>query len=180
MAPGEIIGFWRAAGRRAWFRKDAAFDRRVALEFEATHHSAARGELAGWSATTDGALALTLLLDQFPRNIWRGSAHTFATDSLARKVARGAVNAGHDLATTMDLRLFFYLPFSHSEAAEDQALAVTLSEALERAGGESAESALTHRDIIARFGRFPHRNAALGRDTTDAEAAFLAGGGFAG
>ncbi|MGI8840928.1 MAG: DUF924 family protein [Caulobacteraceae bacterium] len=178
--PREIIDFWRRAGPKAWFKKNAAFDAQVHERFEAAHHAAARGELDGWAAAAEGSLALLLLLDQFPRNLYRRSAHAFATDPLARSVARAAIAAGHDTATAPALRGFFYLPFEHSEDPADQALAVNLCEALERAGGQSAQWARDHHDIIARFGRFPHRNACLGRATTDDERAFLDEGGFAG
>src|SRR5881227_3587594 len=127
----EIVRFWREAGRRAWFRRNPAFD-------EAVRNAAARGELAVWIDTPQGALALILLLDQFPRNLWRGSAHAFATDPLARVAARAAIGRGHDRATELALRLFFYLPFSHAEDLADQLAGVRLTEALEREGGESA------------------------------------------
>ena len=175
-----IIGFWRDAGRKAWFAKVPTFDETIRARFEGAHHAAARGEFADWMETPEGALALLLLLDQFPRNLWRGSGHAFATDPLARSLAREALARGHDQKIEPDLRLFFYLPFSHSEDADDQALAVALTTALEAAGGDGARSARIHQDIIARFGRFPHRNAALGRETCAAERAFLEGGGFAG
>lgn len=180
-APSEVVAFWRDAGAAKWFAKDDAFDREIAVRFEAAHHAAARGELADWAATAEGALALLLLLDQFPRNIWRGSAHAFATDPLARRIAQEAIAAGHDRATAADLRSFFYLPFEHSEALEDQDHCLALMAALDReTGGELARWASLHREIIARFARFPHRNAALGRQSSAEEADFLAAGGFAG
>jgi len=180
VTPADVVDFWVAAGSKAWFAKSEAFDEEVRARFEAAHHAAARGEHADWAATAQGALARVLLLDQFPRNIWRGSAHAFATDPLARATARAAIAAGHDLAAPVDLRYFFYLPFAHSETLADQDFGVPLSEALERAGGDSARWAHLHRDIIARFGRFPHRNRCLGRLTTPQEQAFLDEGGFAG
>jgi uncharacterized protein (DUF924 family) len=178
--PAEIIEFWRAAGPARWFAKNADFDDQIRARFEAAHHAAARGELDHWIDSAEGALALLLLLDQFPRNLWRGSPHAFATDPSARRVARKAIEAGHDRADRGDLRSFFYLPFSHSESAADQAFGMGLWEALERETGEDAKSARRVRDVIARFGRFPHRNRVLGRETTEAEQAFLDGGGFAG
>jgi uncharacterized protein (DUF924 family) len=177
---GDIVRFWREIGRKAWFTKDAAVDDAIRRRFEATHHAAAGGELVGWGGAAESALALILLLDQVPRNLWRGSPHAFATDPLARLAARDAIERGHDRSTPLDLRLFFYLPFSHAEDPADQALAVMLTEALEREGGESARSAREHQAIILRFGRFPHRNAALGRDPTREERRFLEAGGFAG
>jgi len=175
-----IVAFWRAAGPRRWFAKDPAFDGSIRNRFERTRVTAARGDLDGWRGHATGALALILLLDQFPRNLFRGTSQAFATDAMARAVAREALADGHDQATETDLRLFFYLPFSHSEAMEDQDLAVARGEVLEHVGGASAESAREHRDIIRRFGRFPHRNRALGRATTPEEQLFLTNGGFAG
>ena len=175
-----VVAFWRAAGPRRWFSKDASFDATIREEFGSTHEAAAHGRLDTWRNSAVGALGLVLLLDQFSRNLWRGSARAFACDPLARAVAREALACGHDLATPPDMRLFFYLPYSHSEAPDDQDQAVALGEALEQTGGPSAGSAREHRDIIRRFGRFPHRNAVLGRLSNDAEATFLAKGGFAG
>ena len=177
---GSIVRFWQDAGRKAWFTRAEAFDAAIRDLFEATHHAAARGELSGWVETAEGALALLLLTDQFPRNLWRGSAHAFATDPLARATARDAIARGHHRATALDLRGFFYLPFQHSEDPADHEFGLSLAEALERDGGESARWARHHRDIIERFGRFPHRNAALGRRSTADELTFLEGGGFAG
>ena len=180
-SPSAVVAFWRDAGAGKWFTKDAGFDAEIAARFEPAHYAAARGELAHWADSWHGALALLLLLDQFPRNIWRGSAHAFAADPLARAVARAALDAGHDSMAPAELRLFFYLPFEHSEALADQDLCVTLCQALDAATGtEWTKWAEMHRDIISRFGRFPHRNAALGRVTTAQEQGFLDEGGFAG
>jgi len=180
--PGDIVGFWRGAGPKRWFAKSAAFDEAIRLKFEPTHFAAARGEYDAWAGSAEGALALLILLDQFPRNLWRNSAHAFATDPLARHVADRAVAAGHDRRVEPDLRPFFYLPFEHSEALADQDRSVALHEALaaETADPEVAKWAYGHRDVIVRFGRFPHRNRALGRTTTPEEQAFLDEGGFAG
>lgn len=173
----RVLGFWTEAGPDRWFAKNDAFDTSC-RSFEALHHRAARGELSDWESTAEGALALLLLLDQIPRNIFRGSAHAFATDGLALAIARRAVAAGHDLAVEMPLRTFFYLPFEHAEDLDAQRSAVALFEA---AGDEGyTRYARIHLDVIERFGRFPHRNAALGRATTAEEAAFLAAGGFTG
>lgn len=178
MNPPDIVTFWTAAGPDAWFKKDTGFDDELRRRFEAAHHAAARGELNAWEATPGGALALILLLDQIPRNIYRNTAHAFATDALAQAIADRAVAAGHDRVTAMPLRVFFYLPFEHAEDVGLQARCVALIEA---AGDEDfAKFARVHRDIIARFGRFPHRNAALGRTTAPEEQAFLDAGGFAG
>jgi uncharacterized protein (DUF924 family) len=176
----EIIAFWLGAGPKKWFAKEEAFDAEIRARFEVVHHAAARGERQDWSGGPQGALALALLFDQVPRNIYRGSPHAFATDPLARCVARAAVAAGYDRRVETALRSFFYMPFMHSEALGDQDVGVEFFGALERAGGQSAKWARDHRDIIARFGRFPHRNACLSRASTPAEQAFLDAGGFAG
>ena len=178
--PGDIIAFWQAAGREKWYAKDDTFDAELRLRFEAAHHAAARGELAAWLDNWQGSLALLLLLDQVPRNIFRGSAHSYATDPLARSLAEVALQAGHDKQAPAELRVFFYLPFEHSEALADQDHCVALCEALTEDGGDAAKWALMHRDIIRRFGRFPHRNRALGRMTTAEEQAYLDEGGFGG
>lgn len=180
--PQDILGFWTQAGPKQWFSKNRAFDEAIRLKYEPTHHAAARGDYDSWSETADGALALILVLDQFPRNLYRRSGHGFATDGKARAVARAAIAAGHDTAVAPELRYFFYLPFEHSESLADQELCIELCAGLQADTGdeEPIKWAIIHRDIIARFGRFPHRNAALGRETTPAEQAFLDEGGFAG
>jgi uncharacterized protein (DUF924 family) len=180
--PADVIGFWTAAGPAKWFAKSRAFDDAIRLKFEPVHHAAARGEYAAWAETADGALALLILLDQFPRNLYRGSAHAFATDPLARSIAARAVEAQLDQAAPPALRPFFYLPFEHSEAIEDQDRSVALCEAHDAETGDvdTLKWAVMHRDIIRRFGRFPHRNACLGRVSTPQEQAFLDDGGFSG
>jgi uncharacterized protein (DUF924 family) len=178
MSPSDVVTFWVNAGPKAWYRKSEAFDAEIRQRFEALHFAASRGELDAWAETAEGALALLLLLDQFPRNLFRGSPHAFATDPLARQVARAAVDRGFDAAVAPELRQFFYLPFEHSEHLEDQDRALTLCAA---SGDADLEKwARIHRDIITRFGRFPHRNASLARATTEQEQAFLKSGGFAG
>ncbi|MBX9746067.1 MAG: DUF924 family protein [Hyphomonadaceae bacterium] len=173
----EIVRFWRDAGPKAWFAKDETFDGRC-RGYEAEHHAAARRELAQWETDAESALALILLLDQFPRNIFRDSPHAFATDGLAVQVAARAIEKGFDAATDSALRVFFYLPYEHAEDPLLQERCVQLIEAL--GDPEFTKYAKVHRDIIAKFGRFPHRNAVLGRKSTPAELAFLAEGGFAG
>jgi uncharacterized protein (DUF924 family) len=180
IAPQDIVAFWRRAGTRAWFKKSDTFDAQIRERFEGVHQAAARRELDAWAGTAEGSLALLLLLDQFPRNLYRRSAHAFATDPLAREVAARAIDAGHDRATAPKLRGFYYLPFAHSEDLADQARGVELCEAMEAETGETAKWARLHLDIIAQFGRFPHRNACLGRQTTAEEQTFLDEGGFAG
>jgi len=174
---GEITGFWREAGPDAWFAKDEAFDRRFTERFAAAHFAAARRDLDGWLETAEGALALMILLDQYPRNAFRGTAHMYATDPLALAFARRADALGHDGRIEGALRVFLYLPYSHSENPSDQERAVELNR---RIGAPYLDHAIGHRDIVARFGRFPHRNALLGRVTTPEERAFLDSGGFAG
>ncbi|MDP3254688.1 MAG: DUF924 family protein [Bosea sp. (in: a-proteobacteria)] len=173
----SVIDFWRDAGAERWFRKDAAFDSLFRERFLSLHFAAARRELDGWADSAPGSLALAILLDQLPRNGFRGTAHMYATDPLARHFARLAQARGHGEAIEPELRLFLHLPFCHSEDVADQDLSVALSTPL---GGEAAEHAEGHREVVRRFGRFPHRNALLGRETTPEEAAFLAEGGFAG
>jgi uncharacterized protein (DUF924 family) len=176
-SPEAVVRFWREAGPEAWFTSDAAFDRRFGEAFLGLHQAAAGGELAGWERSPEGALALLLLLDQFPRNVFRGTPRAYATDAQARALAERALAAGHDQAVEEALRVFFYLPFGHSEALEDQERSVLLCQPL---GGETLRHAEGHRDIIRRFGRFPHRNPILGRRMTAEEQAFLDSGGFAG
>jgi len=173
----DVASFWREAGPKRWFTKDDAFDADFKSRFEAAHHAAATGALDAWAADAEGALALLVLLDQFPRNAWRNSGHMFATDGKARATARAAIEAGLDRQADSELRPFFYLPFMHSESLEDQERSVELNAALD---ANTQRYAVLHRDIIARFGRFPHRNEALGRETTAEEQRFLDEGGFAG
>jgi uncharacterized protein (DUF924 family) len=175
--PGAVLAFWREAGPSRWFRKDADFDRSFRERFLAAHEAAARGALDEWARSPDGALALLILLDQFPRNAFRGTPRMFATDGKANSVAHAAIESGFDLQVDAQLRPFFYLPLMHSERLEDHDLCVELTG---RIGADSARYALHHRDIIRRFGRFPHRNAILGRTSTPGEERFLEEGGFAG
>ena len=174
--PHEVVAFWRKAGAGKWFNGGEAFDREC-LRFLDAHHAAARREHAHWQDTAEGLVALLILLDQIPRNVFRGSGHAFATDGLALHYARCAVARGMDLQVDADLRAFVYLPFEHSEVLADQHEAVRLFRTLGNA--EYDRYALAHLDVIERFGRFPHRNAALGRVNTADEQAWLdAGGGF--
>jgi uncharacterized protein (DUF924 family) len=173
----EVVAFWRNAGEAAWFRKDEAFDAEFRARFLAAHEAAARGELDGWLESAQGALALILLLDQFPRNAFRGTARMFATDAKAVAAADTAIAAGHDGEVPADVRVFFYLPYEHAEDLALQERCVALCAPLPE---DYLRFAVVHRDIIARFGRFPHRNELLGRESTAEELAFLAEGGFAG
>lgn len=173
----DVLAFWREAGPSRWFRKDDAFDELFRKRFLAAHDAATRGELDAWAGDAQGALALLILLDQFPRNAFRHTPRMFESDAKARGVARQALHAGFDAQVEDELRNFFYLPFMHSEQLVDQDLAVELTQKL---GGEALRFAIIHRDIIEKFGRFPHRNALLGRPTTPEEQRFLDDGGFAG
>jgi uncharacterized protein (DUF924 family) len=157
-----VVAFWIEAGPSLWFAKDAKFDARFRERFLHEHEAAARGELQHWQSTPDGALALVILLDQFPRNAFRGTPRMYDTDALARRVSGTAFAAGYDRKIAVELRKFLLLPFAHSEDLADQARAEH------------------HRDIVRRFGRFPHRNAILGRQSTPAELEYLANGGYAG
>ncbi len=186
MTPDVILDFWFSEGpdtpREAWFRKDAGFDDSIRARFTPPEREDA---LADWAETPQGALALIILLDQFPRNLHRGSARAFAWDGRALGLARAMLAGRQDLALTPTQRLFAYLPFEHSESMADQDLSVALTGGLRdtahiaRPGGAIAY-AWAHRAVIARFGRFPHRNAVLGRSSTPAEVAYLAqpGAGF--
>ena len=173
----QIVRFWREAGPDRWFEVDEAFDTEFRARFSAAHFIAAQRRCESWIESAEGALGLLLLLDQFPRNAFRGSAHMYATDPLARHYARLALDAAFMAQVDQDLRVFFCLPFSHSESLADQELAVTLNEQL---GQPWLSHAIGHREVVRRFGRFPHRNAMLARETTAEERAFLDGGGFAG
>lgn len=174
----DVVDFWREAGPERWFnRADVAFDTDFRTRFLDAHMAAARRELDHWRETPEGALALLILLDQYPRNSFRGTAHMYATDALALGVARETVARGFDQRIGPLLRLFVYLPWEHSENLADQRRAVELITPL---GGEALAYALEHLDVIERFGRFPHRNPMFGRETTPEEAAYLADGGFAG
>ena len=172
----QIVSFWRDAGPECWFKKDPAFDDEIRRRFLATHEAAAAGQLKDWEISAEGALALLILLDQFSRNMFRGDPRSFASDPLARAIAAGALIKGYD-STFPDMRDFFYLPFVHSEDIADQERAIALYQA---ARSDDFKWAQMHADIIRRFGRFPHRNAVLGRATTPEEQTFLESGGFAG
>lgn len=183
LLPEDVLDFWfKRAGPKRWFAVDPAFDAEVRRRFgPACHGLRDAGSVNGhpWLVEPLSALALVLLLDQFPRNIWRGSNAAFDLDPSARQACEAMLAAGFDWPLDPDPRSFVYMPLMHSEDIEDQALCVALCE--ERLGADSgtARHARAHRDLIARFGRFPHRNAALGRTSTAEETAFLASGGYA-
>jgi uncharacterized protein (DUF924 family) len=176
--PEEIVDFWFSAGRARWFSQDDNFDAEVTRLFYTTHIAAAGGRLGIWEEHPVGALALVLLLDQFPRNMFRGSPRAYATDEQARQVAKSALERRIAESVAPELRPFFFLPFMHSEDLADQELCIAL---YEKAGDQDGlKWAREHRDIVAKFGRFPHRNAVLGRKAREEEEQYLAGGGFKG
>jgi uncharacterized protein (DUF924 family) len=177
-APAPVLAFWRAAGPDRWFAKDAGFDAEVAARFGGLPEAAAAGMLARWEDAAEGALALVIVLDQFPRNMFRGDARTYAFDAAARAVTVGALDRGFDRQVAYVERQFLYLPLMHSERLADQERCLALAEEYRHA--EFLKYAEHHCGIVRRFGRFPHRNAILGRASTPEEQAFLADGGFAG
>lgn len=174
----DVLGFWFAREGRdqRWFQKDDRFDAEVRLRFFALHAGAASGKLEAWKNSARECLALIVLLDQFPRNMFRGSAQAFSTDAMALSAAQLAVERGYDRGLAPVERLFLYLPFEHSEALWAQDEACRLIQELDAfpETGDAYAYALRHRDVIRRFGRFPHRNAALGRPSTREELEFLA------
>ncbi len=172
-----VLDFWKEAGPDKWFAKDDAFDALFRSRFLALHEKAAAGELRHWLDTPDGALALLLLLDQFPRNCFRNTPRMYATDALAREMAAEAIARGQDRLIPQEMAHFMYLPYGHSEDLADQARCVALSE---RLGEPNLRHARHHHDLVKRFGRFPHRNPILGRTMTAEEQAYLDEGGYKG
>jgi uncharacterized protein (DUF924 family) len=178
---GKILKFWFGEGSdpdyaKRWFAPNAVFDQACRNGFLADYERAAAGELDLWQDRASGALALILLLDQFPRNMFRNSARAFATDSRALAAAKAAIARGFDRALSAQERAFIYLPFEHSENSADQDYSVQLFLVLASEHPEMAEYigyAEGHREIIRRFGRFPHRNRVLGRISTPEEMEFL-------
>lgn len=179
----EVLAFWFGApdapdhgqARAAWFKKDPAFDDGIRASFGALHDRAVAGELEAWAEDTRGCLALIILLDQFSRNLYRDDPRAFATDNRARALARHAIERGYDRAVLSEMRTFFYLPFEHSEALEDQNLSIRLFKGNDGVADHASKRdyARRHYDVIARFGRFPHRNALLRRASTPEELEFL-------
>jgi uncharacterized protein (DUF924 family) len=178
VTPEEILAFWREAGRERWYTKDAAFDADVRSRFFELWQKAAAGELSSWETSDAGALALVIILDQFPRNMFRDDVRTYSTDRQALDVANRAIMRGVDQRIEPVLLEFLYMPLMHSEQLSDQQRCVELF----RTTGDTDNLgyAQDHADIIRRFGRFPHRNRILGRTTTAEEQAFLDSGGFSG
>lgn len=180
--PSEVLEFWFSEQARPfWFEKNAAFDAAIRERFADTARAAAAGALDDWARTAPGSLALVIALDQFPRNLYRGSARAFAGDARALAVTDQAITRRFDQETALDRRALFYMPLEHSESLADQQRSIALFQAWAEAhDGAARERALEmmpyvhrHAEIIRRFGRFPHRNEALGRESTEAEIAFL-------
>lgn len=185
----DVLDFWfrdgRSSFREAWFERDDAFDSGIRARFGDLVVPAREGRLDGWAGTPEGALALTLLLDQFPRNLFRGSAEAFAGDPQALALARRVIRGRLDLGLTPVERVFLYLPLEHAESMGAQDESVAAFEGLRDDPPSAGPSdviayAWRHWYVIRRFGRFPHRNAVLGRESTPAELAYLAepGSGF--
>jgi uncharacterized protein (DUF924 family) len=169
---GEVLRFWFGEiDPAARFRKDAAVDATIRARFLILYEVLAKWPASEALVSSERALATVLVLDQFPRNLFRGSAQAFATDALAREVAREAIAKGFDKGLGKDQRLFLYLPFEHSEDKADQARSVELISSL--GDPDLADWAVRHKAVVDRFGRFPHRNAALGRVSTPEEETFL-------
>jgi len=178
VTPEEILAFWREAGSERWYTKDAAFDAEVRRGFLGLWQKAAAGELSSWETSDDGALALVIILDQFPRNMFRDDPRTYSSDKQAVEVASRAIAHGVDQRIEPVLLEFLYIPLMHSEQLSHQQRCVEL---FRKAGNaDNIGYAQDHADIVSRFGRFPHRNRILGRATTPEEQAFLDSGGFSG
>ncbi len=177
----EVLNFWFGREgepgygefREAWFRKDPEFDREIRDRFEALYEAGAAGDLDDWKAEARSCLALVILLDQFPRNMFRGDPKSYATDRKAQETAEYAVDHALDRELPEFQRTFLYMPFMHSEDLEHQRRSVELFRRLGGSGSDSTSYAARHMEIIERFGRFPHRNEVLGRQTTPEEAEFL-------
>ncbi|BCH29331.1 hypothetical protein MesoLjLc_12610 [Mesorhizobium sp. L-8-10] len=172
----DVVDFW-ARSRTAWFAHDPEFDERFRQTFAALYETARSGVLAHWEDTADGCLALLVLLDQYPRNAFRGTPRMYESDDEARRIARRVVDRDFVRRVSDEMRLFMILPFAHSETLEDQDLSVNLHRRFLPAGLGRARR---HRAIVERFGRFPHRNPILGRASRPEEQRYLAAGGFQG
>ncbi|WP_172329367.1 DUF924 family protein [Mangrovicoccus sp. HB161399] len=176
----DVLDFWiDEVGPKGWYMGGAELDATILARFGTTWEAAqAEGHL-GWSATPHGTLALLILLDQFPRNMFRGDGRAFATDTLARSLAKKAIELGWDMRIPEPERQFFYLPLMHSECLMDQERCIRLMmERMPESGADNLLHARAHREVIRRFGRFPYRNDDLGRPTTGEEARFLEEGGY--
>lgn len=180
LAPADLLAHWfDDLGERAWFSEDASLDHTLRDRYAPAWEDALQGRLANWEDDPQGALALSILLDQVPRNMFRGTPQAFASDPLARRVARTALSRDWDLAVTERERMFLYIPLGHSEDPADQDRALALvEERMPQRGPMFLPHVRAHREVIRRFGRFPMRNAVLGRLNTPEEQAFLDGKGY--
>jgi uncharacterized protein (DUF924 family) len=178
MTPHDIIAFWSKAGPARWFTKDAAFDGQLSVRFRRALAEARRGAFDHWAETSEGALALIIMLDQFSRNIHRGSPLMFAADARALALAKRSVARGFHQGFPAPQRMWFFMPYEHAEDLDAQWRCVALFESTGLS--DMVYYARMHRDIIQRFGRFPHRNPVLGRRSSAEEIAFLKAGGFSG
>jgi len=176
----QIIDFWlNKTGEKAWYNPTDALDAEIRGNFEGHWHKAIAGTYSSWLVSPEKSLALMILLDQFPRNMFRSTAQAFASDALCLSLAKRAIVMGHDLKTSEPARQFFYLPLMHSESLMDQERCVRLMTLrMPLTGENNLKHARAHRDVIRQFGRFPYRNDALGRRSTDAEITYLNGGGY--
>lgn len=178
--PANILTFWlEEVGPDKWYRSSAKLDAQIRERFEPLLKEVVQNGSAPWACDARGALALVILLDQFPRNMYRGTDRAFASDKMARAIAKKAIDKGWDLRTAEPQRQFFYMPLMHSECLGDQERCVRLMQArMADAGAENLLHAKAHREVIRRFGRFPHRNNDLGRAVSVHEAEFLEEGGY--
>lgn len=178
--PEEVLSFWLdEAGESRWYVQDDAFDEDIRTRFEAAWEGACEGRYSMWLTYPSGALAYIILTDQFPRNMFRGSAQAFSSDRVALAAAKAAIDKGWDMKIDEPARQFFYLPLMHSESLCDQERCVRLMcERMPNAGASNLLHARAHREVIRQFGRFPYRNAALARRDTGQEAAYVLGGGY--
>jgi len=176
--PGEVLDFWISAGTKKWFCKDDAFDSTIRDRFFDLHREAVREHVDAWTAEAEGSLALIIVLDQFSRNLHRNSPLAYASDAKAFDLSRNAIARQQDVEVPAGVRKWFYMPYMHSEDLEVQNTSIELFSTLDDPGG--MKFAITHRNIIRQFGRFPHRNNVLDRTSSIEELAFLADGGFSG
>jgi uncharacterized protein (DUF924 family) len=174
----SVLEFWQNAGPKTWFSKSDAFDASIKQQFGALHKKAAANELSSWENQPASTLALILILDQFSRNLFRNDARAFAQDELCLRITKSALSREFDTKVDPPVKQFYYMPLMHSESILDQRHCVSLFHAASLP--DNLKFAILHRDIIERFGRFPHRNSALGRPTSPTELSFLDGGGFSG
>jgi len=176
--PVDVLDFWFSAGPNKWFSRDDTFDAAIRDRFLILHGKAATGAIDDWSKSADGALALIVVLDQFSRNLYRNSPRAFATDEKALDLSQNLIAKRQDTEFPINVRLWVYMPFQHSENLEIQDRSIELFSSID--DPENLRFARIHRDIIEKFDRFPHRNRVLGRASSAEELKFLADGGFSG